>query len=487
MSGGILQHIEPKSVFYYFEELSNIPRESGNEQAVSEFLLHFARQYGFEAVRDEALNVLIRKRASPSCAHKPGIILQAHMDMVCEKNRGVAHDFTHDPIRMEIDGDRIIARETTLGADNGIGLALALALLADKDAEHPDMELLCTSDEEMGMSGVEKFDASILTGRILINLDANDEGVFVVGCAGGPVVQVHMPVAWEPAEGQLEAVRLSVSGLLGGHSGEDIHRGRANANKLIGRVLGRLAEGMPLRLAALSGGLKYNAIPREAEAVLLLRPEDRPSALAIVEEFKRISKKEYGDSDAGISIRLEPFEGQTDKILCPDSTKSVLAFISLAASGIVRMSPEFPDIVESSISLGVVRLEERQAVFFSMIRSSVKSMYLDLYYNLAQLAALLGATTTVQSNCPEWEFNPESRLKQVFASVHRDMFGTEPKFMVLHAGLECGVLKKKIPEQMDMIAAGPDIRNLHAPGEYVSISSTARFWRFLKEVVRHIG
>lgn len=487
MDNRVLQNIEPKEVFRYFEDLTRIPRESGNENQVTDYLIAFAEEHGLEWFRDETLNVLIRKKASPGYEDHPGVILQGHTDMVCEKNENIVHDFTKDPIKLVLDGDIVTAADTTLGADDGVGIALALALLADDSIPHPPLEVLCTSDEERGMLGVENFDTGLLKGQILINLDANDENLFTVGCAGGPGVRTEIPITREEAGQGWVPLQLKLSGLTGGHSGEDIHRGRANSIKLMTRILLAIGREADLRLLELSGGLKYNAIPREANAVIMTPENSLEAVRSLIAEMERTIKNECRVADPDVTLTLEPFHPAADmKPLSKSSAQAVLNYIDFAETGVIRMNAEFKDTVESSVSIGVIRTEETKAVLQTLTRSSLVSVYMEMYYKILRLAECVGGTTELMSNCPEWEYDPDSHIKSIFYDTYKRMYEKEPGFVITHAGLECGVLKKNSSRPIDMIAAGPIAKNLHTPGEFVSISSTARFWNFLREVIKSI-
>ena len=485
MENRILANTEPKEVFRYFEDLTRIPRESGNEAAVCAYLADFAKAHHLEYQTDDAHNIIMRRPAGPGFEDRPGIVLQAHMDMVCEKNAGVEHDFEKDPISFEIDGDKIIARETTLGADDGIGVALALAVLADESQAYPALEFVCTADEERGMTGVEAFDGSLIRGSILVNLDSDDEGIFIIGCAGGPVVKVFLPIAREAAPAGAAFLRISAKGLLGGHSGEDIHRNRANSIKLLCRVLCTVKESVDFALVDFLGGLKYNAIPREAEAVIAVPAAQAAQVDQLVAEYQAIVSKEYRFTDPDITLTCAPAEPAA-QALTGESRDQLLNYLYFTQSGIVRMNPEFPTTVESSVSLGVVRLEESQAVIQIMTRSSTKSMYEEMFNHIRRLTELYGATYQVMSCCPEWEYDPDSSVKKACGDLYQEMYGREPQYLILHAGVECGELGEKVPRKLDMISMGPDVRNLHAPGEYVTISSTREVWRFLRELLRRL-
>lgn len=487
MSNRLLESIEPKEVFRYFEDLTKIPRCSGKEENVVAYLISFAEQHGFDWWKDEKLNIVIKKPATKGYESRPTIILQAHTDMVCEKDKETVHNFDTDPIKIEIEEDRIIAKETTLGADDGIGVALALALLADKDAEHPNVELICTSDEERGLVGAENFDMAMVEGDVLINLDANEEGKFVVGCAGGPVVRIEIPLERTTiVPNGMIALNISIRGLTGGHSGEDIHRGRGNSNKLMARTLVSLSHEVSYMLGDISGGIHYNAIPRETEAVIFVNAQEKQKVIETVLSYQTTYKNEYRVTEPDMEITVQECLDGSDNLLSDLSQKRLLDFLYLCYSGIVRMDVEIAGAVESSVNLGTIHLEKETAVIQMMTRSSLESAYREMYNQIVYLAECVGGTVHIMSDCPEWEYNPSSEVKKVFHKVYQEMFGKAPEFFILHAGLECGVFAKKTNRPMDMIAAGPTSKNLHMPGEHLTISSVQNFWRFFKEVVKHI-
>ncbi len=337
----VLKDLEPKEVFRYFEDLTRIPRGSGNEKQVTDYLIDFAKEHDLEWHRDEFLNVLIRKKATKGYEDRPGIIFQGHTDIVCEKNMDTVHDFLKDPVKVIVDGDKITADGTTLGADDGIGVAMGLAIFASTELEHPALELLCTSDEERGMNGVEGFDFSLLKGKTLINLDSDDEGVFVVGCAGGPGMRVEIPLKREPVKEGFVPLVIKVRGLKGGHSGEDIHRGRANSIKLMSRVLMAVELEMDMQLADLNGGAKYNAIPRESDALVFVPRDMADKAQAIVAGMQADFRNEYLVSDPKVSVEcsapgegaLKPGEGELP--LKEESKKALLDYVIFAETGII--------------------------------------------------------------------------------------------------------------------------------------------------------
>lgn len=488
MGKRILQDIEPKGVLKYFEDLSQIPRCSANEKEASEYLLEFAKKNKLESYKDEIHNVVIKKEASKGHEDYPTVILQGHVDMVCEKNKDTIHDFEKDPIKLIVDGDKVCADGTTLGADNGLGVAMILAILADEGINHPRLEAVITTNEETGMFGAEALDKSKLEGEILINLDANDEGYFVVGCAGGPAILTEIPIERTEVAENYEIIKLEIRGLTGGHSGEDIHRGRANAIKLMGRALMAIDREMYLSLVELDSGVQYNAIPREADAVIMIAKENMDKASGIVETMNKTFKNEYRPTDKKVELRVnnEKQELNNDKPLSKESKDAVLNYLYLADTGIIRMNQEFANTVESSLSVGVAKLGNDKISIQTLVRSSLESMYMEMYYKILKLTEVVGGKNSIISNCPEWEYNPESKIKDVFQKTYTDMYGKDSESMILHAGLECGMFSKNRKRPLDMIAAGPDIRDLHTPVEYFSISSLARFWEFMVEVLNEL-
>ncbi len=486
MEKRVLENIEPGEVFSLFEEINQIPRGTGNEKAISDWLVKFAEDRGLFCVQDEKMNILIRKEATEGYEDRPGVILQSHMDMVCEKNQGVKHDFLRDPIKMSVEGDKIIARETTLGADDGIGMALSLAFLNAGEIEHPALEVLITTDEEMGVTGAENFDAKQLKGDIFINLDSDDEGVFVVGSAGGPTVSACIPIEWESPRAGRKPYQISLTGLLGGHSGEDIHRERGNANKLLARLLDAMEKAGEFDLACVNGGAMCNAIPREASAVILADEKAVAAIEAVVEEYRLIYKEEYRVSDGGLTVIFEPFNGAVERVFSQKTMKAVIDFGCLCETGVIRMSLDFKDVVESSNSLGIIATQEEQVVFTFVTRSTLESMYRNMVSKIERLSRIVGGESHIDYEFLEWSYNPESRIRVIFEELYKEMFGREAKSMVLHGGVECGTIGKNAGRKIDMISMGPECKDLHMPGEWLSISSTQKYWAMLKEAMKRI-
>lgn len=477
--------MEPCDVFGYFEDLTRIPRDSRKEKEVSDYLMDFAAGQGLEAYQDEYFNVLIRKPASPGYEKHLGVILQAHMDMVCEKNPDSDFDFDRDPIEFEVDGDIIVSRETTLGADNGIGVAMAMAILADKTLKHPELEFLCTTDEESGMLGIENFDFDRIKGDRLVNLDNSDEGIIVAACAGGPDVRIDVPVTWTPASCDRDFFRVKIGGLLGGHSGEDIHRGRGNACKLLVRFLNRLSLRMEFELAGFEGGQKSNAIPRNAYAVIGVDKASATDLEALAVEFDRILQDEYRVTDPGVRLEISGMD-KPEEVLDKASAAKVCGFISFCETGILRMNQDYPEFVESSVSLGVVRTGGDCASMYLTERSSLDSMHEYISETLRKLADFVGGSFEVLSFSPVWTYRPDSQLVEIYSRVYEELYGRKTSTIVFHAGVEAGMFSLRIDRPLDMISLGPDCRNLHSPGEYVSISSTKRVYRSIKVLLENL-
>ncbi len=480
-----LRNSKYSEVFRYFEEIAAIPRCSGSEKQISDYMVEFAGKHGLEVIQDKALNIIIKKPAAHGYENAPTVILQGHMDMVCEKNKGTVHDFEKDPIKLRVVEDMIYAQGTTLGADNGIALAYVLALLASKDIPHPSLEALFTTDEENTMSGAPVIDAEKLKGKLLINLDSEEEGRFLVSSAGGLKAKLVIPVKWEKAPQNLTAYRLSIGGLKGGHSGVEIDKGRGNANKLMGRLLNSIKKECEMHIAEINGGLKSNAIPREAEVLLLTDADSRLKLEAVIGELETVFRSELRAVDPDAYIRFENAADKVEKILSKETADRVIYSIVLAPNGIQSMSMEISELVESSTNLGVVNTTDNEIWLVNEIRSSVKSLKRNILSQVEALAGALGGSVRVESDYPEWEYNPESKLRPLFIKVYKEKYQTEPEIVAIHAGLECGVFMNKI-NGLDAISLGPDMYDVHTPNEHLSITSTERVWEFLLEVLKEM-
>ncbi|KUO74856.1 MAG: aminoacyl-histidine dipeptidase [Clostridia bacterium BRH_c25] len=480
-----LKNSKYSEVFRYFEEISAIPRGSGNEKQISDYMVRFAGKHGLEVIRDEALNVIIKKPASRGYENAPTVILQGHMDMVCEKNKETVHDFEKDPIKLRVVDDMIYAHGTTLGADNGIALAYALVLLASKNLPHPSLEVLFTSDEENTMSGAPALDAGKLKGKLMINLDSEEEGKFLVSSAGGLKAKMVIPIEWEKAPQKLAVYRLGIGGLKGGHSGMEIDKGRGNANKLMGRLLNHIRKECEIHIAEINGGLKSNAIPREAEVLLLTAAENRIKLEAVIKEQESAFKNELRAADPGICTKLEDTEEKVEKVFSKKTADRVISSMVLLPNGIQSMSMEIAGLVESSTNLGVVNSRDNEIWLTNEIRSSVRSLKRNVFNQVEALAALMGGSVKVESEYPEWEYNPGSKLKPLFIKVYKEKYQAEPEIVAIHAGLECGVFMSRIKD-LDAISLGPDMYDVHTPDEHLSIPSTERVFELLLDALKEM-
>lgn len=484
--GKTLEGLKPYEVLKHFESLSEIPRGSGNEKAVSDFLVNFAKNLGLEVKQDKGLNVIIRKPGTKGYEDSPRVIIQGHMDMVCEKNQGTEHDFTKDPIKLRIDGDYIYATDTTLGADNGIAVAYAMAILECTDLEHPPIEVVITSEEETGMGGVIALDKNDVEGRILINIDSEEEGTLLVSCAGGLRTKVTLPIEWMDAPtSDVIDCNIRVRGLKGGHSGMDINKERGNSNKILGRFLYNIEHNMDLFIVSLTGGAKDNAIPREADAVIKIHESSLELLNERVNAFNEILKNELKASDHGIFIELEVLKDKNSKCMSKLSTEKAIKLLYLMPNGIYTMSMEIKGLVQSSTNLGVINTLDNAIEYHSAVRSSVGSLKKDIAMETKAISELVGAKLEISNEYPEWQYDSESKIRRLFEKVYKRMNGADPKIEALHAGLECGLFKEKFGE-IDMISFGPDLYDVHTPNEHMSISSVERCWEYLKEVLKSI-
>ncbi len=481
----VLKGIKPECVFSYFEDLSQIPRCSGNEKQASDYLVNFANERNFEVIQDEALNVIIKKCGTEGYENAPTVILQGHIDMVCEKNNNTKHDFTCEPIKLSIHEDMIFASGTTLGADNGIAVAYCLALLDSEDIPHPPLEVVITTGEETGMEGAIKLDPNNIKGKILLNIDAEDEGTFFVSCAGGLKNRVHIPIKRKKAENDFLTCAIRIRGLKGGHSGMDINKERGNANKLLARVLNALYNSLNILLVDINGGSKSNAIPREADAKILIEGYQKEDLKNIIDQLNITLKNEFKASDSGISIEYEYLEEKIDEAYTSETTEKVIAALMLIPNGIQAMSMDIEGLVQSSTNMGVVTSSDEKVTIESAIRSSVKTLKYDIVDRIDVLAKVLNCESEKFSEYPEWEYNSESYIRRVFHSVYKEMYGEDPTIAAIHAGLECGLFKEKLGD-IDMIAFGPNMYDVHTPGEHLNIPSTARTWDFLCSALKEI-
>jgi len=485
MSGTSLQAVfsglEPAVVWNHFAILCAIPRASKQEAALRQHLVAFGGQRGLAAAVDAAGNLIIRKPASPGRAHLPGVILQAHLDMVCQNNADTPHDFSRDPIRPVRAGGWLVAEGTTLGADNGIGVALILAVLEDTGLRHGPLEALFTVDEEAGMGGAHGLAPGTLAGRLMVNLDTESWGEFYLGCAGGLDVNVRRSGSSAPAPAGWQCWRIDLRGLRGGHSGVDIHDERGNAIKLLVRVLRELEEHLPLRLASLNGGTARNALPREASAVIAVPGTAAEKLAAELEKWEACLRRELAGVDDGVTLGCSPQPGAV-AMLSPADQAVWLASLHAVPHGVRRMSRQVPGVVETSNNLGVVKLDAAGGSCNFMVRSLLDSGSAALAGAIVSLFSLSGTVAEKTGHYPGWAPNPDSQLLSLCRSVYRREFGSDSQVQVIHAGLECRIIGAKYPG-LDIVSFGPTIRGAHAPGEAVEIESVGNCWRLLRAIL----
>ncbi len=476
--------LEPQSVMKFFYEINQIPRGSGNEKQISDYLVAFAKERQLEVVQDDALNVLIRKSATPGYENHKGVIIQGHMDMVCSKNAGVDHDFEKDPIDMLVDGDYITANGTTLGADNGIAVAMGLALLDAQDVKHPELEVIITTDEEVGLNGAIAFDANQLRGGYYLNLDSEEEGEFTIGCAGGLKSIINLPVYKETIEtDSLICKEVAITKLLGGHSGVDIENYRANAVKLTGRILCKLDEEFDFSLLDIYGGDKDNVIPREAFFTIVFSKEEQERFDQVLDTIAQKIQHEYQSSDPNIEIVSKTIDVEkTVEVLAEASLESLIFLLMTVPNGIQTMSPELKGFVESSLNIGKVAVEDDHVVFLFAVRSSIASLKEHITNQLKCYANYCNAEFIKTAEYPEWPVKNDTELLKKAVEVYKNMYKKEPIVKSIHAGLEGGVFMEKLPH-LEAISLGPDMEGVHSPDERVSISSIQRTYTYLINLI----
>jgi dipeptidase D len=482
----IVDGIAPERVWKHFAEIAAIPRCSGDEEEVGAFIESFAEKHGLGHDTDETGNVVIRKPAHTTMDDAPAVVLQGHLDMVCEKNQGVDHDFSVDPVTLVRDGEWLRAKETTLGADNGIAIAMILALLEDPEAVHGPLEALFTVDEEEGLIGAANLAPDFVKGRRLINLDSEEEGVFYIGCAGGQNTEGRLPMHAEPAGAGISAgiaVTVSVTGLRGGHSGSDIHEGRGNAIGLCVRFLRHAARKIPLRLYAADGGGLHNAIPREMFAGIVIGADDYSELEKTAVEYAEIYRAELGDIEPELQLKVGRASKQPSLSFSSESTDRLLDTLFIIPHGVTAMSRKINGLVDSSTNLAAVHLSGTEAHILTSQRSVLASVRDDLADHITAIVERGGGIATYSGVYPSWPSEPDSALIRLCRETYARLFGKEPCVTAIHAGLECGVLGEKFTDS-SMVSFGPDILGAHTPREHVNITSTRRIWRLLLEVLK---
>ncbi|HFS66668.1 MAG TPA: aminoacyl-histidine dipeptidase [Flavobacteriia bacterium] len=475
-----IQNIEPKEIWKNFAKLNSIPRPSKKEERIREFMVNFGKNLGLETVLDSVGNVIIKKPASKGMEDRKTVVLQGHLDMVCQKNNDTDFDFDTQGIQMYIDGDWVKAKGTTLGADNGLGVSAIMGILESRDIAHPPIEALFTIDEETGMTGAIGLQAGYLDGEILLNLDTEDDDEIGVGCAGGIDITGTQKYAIQYVHKDAKAFKITVKGLQGGHSGMDIHKGFGNANKLMNRILYAIQKDM--LISEIKGGSLRNAIPRESNAIIITENIE-----AVKEKFTKISNDiidEYLTIEKDIEIKI--VETEVPKTRMPkDIQEMLLRVVYGIPNGVFRMSPDIEDLVETSNNLARIVLENGTIEIACLTRSSVESGKMDLAYQIKSIFELGKFDVEYSGSYPGWKPNPNSEIVKLLENIYKDKFKEEPKILACHAGLECGILGTNYPE-MDMVSFGPNIRGAHSPDEKASISSTKKFWNYLLDVLKNI-
>lgn len=476
-----LTHLEPASVFHYFNEICQIPHGSYNTKAISDYCVNFAKSHHLTCYQDDTNNVIIVKEASPGYENAKPVILQGHLDMVCEKTDDSDHDFEKDPLKLRVDGDWLSAEGTTLGGDDGIAVAYGLAILEDTSLAHPKLYVIFTTEEEVGMDGAHAIDLTpVKDAGYMINLDSEEEGYILAGCAGGSRAHITLPITWEKATGL--CCELAVSGLAGGHSGGEINRFGANGSVLLGMVLNTLSKDFDLKITALTGGSKDNVIPKKSTADIVITPADKDAIQAKLAELEAYYHKVYGQRDPNLTITLtDNGEGNAD-VMDKASADRAIFTLTQAPNGVQAMSFDIEGLVETSLNLGVMATRDHDLYLSFALRSSVGAARQALEDKLKAFVDYIGGTFDIASSYPAWEFRRESILRDKMSAIYNDMFGSEPVVQAIHAGLECGLISNKLPD-LDIVSIGPDMQDIHTPDERLSIASTKRMWDYLLAVL----
>ena len=475
-----LAGLKPENVFYWFEMLCEIPHGSGNTKKISDFLATFAEERGLKYIQDNLNNVIIFKGATPGYEGKAPVILQGHMDMVCEKDADCTIDMAAEGLDIAHDGEYVFAKGTTLGGDDGIAVAYALALLDAEDISHPALEVVITVDEETGMYGAAGIDLSMLQGRTLLNVDSEEEGVFTVSCAGGARATITLPLERRAVYGP--CVRLTVEGLQGGHSGVEIHKNRANANKVMGEFLSRVQALMPLCITKLTGGAKDNAIPRSCQVTLVALGMYIERINDVAEQLQKEIREQYDEPDA--VVRGDDVDALGGNALTTECSAKVIALLNAAPNGVQAWSKDIDGLVQTSLNLGVATMDETLRLTFA-VRSSVNDEKRELLDKLHDLSNMMGGEYSETGDYPAWEYKPDSHLRDTMVSTYTKMFNKTPQVVAIHAGLECGLLGEKLPG-LDCVSIGPEMHDIHTSRERLGIASVERTWNFILEILKDL-
>ncbi len=476
-----LAGLEPAKVFGYFEEICSMPHGSGNTKIISDYLVKFAQDQGLKYIQDRDNNVIIWGEGTCGMENHDPVIIQGHMDMVCEKDADCPIDMDREGLDVTHDGDYVYAKGTTLGGDDGIAVAFAMALLADKSIPHPPLEVVITVDEEVGMLGAATVDLSGLKGRMLLNIDSEDEGIFTVSCAGGATATLTLPVSRRPVQGP--CVRLVVDGLQGGHSGVEIHKNRANANKVMGEFLSRIQARMPLCLVSFGGGAKDNAIPRSCEAKLVALSMELGPINDIAQALQQEIREQYNEPEA--TVQAYDVDALGGNALGTEDTAKVIGLICSLPNSVQAMSQAMPGLVQTSLNMGIAKLREDGLTLTFSVRSSVNQEKQELLQKLRETVAFYGGSYSQMGEYPAWEYKEASVLRDTMVRVYRQMYGKDAEVVAIHAGLECGLLGEKLPG-LDCVSIGPEMHDIHTSREKLGIASVARTWEFVKAVLKEL-
>lgn len=479
-----LASLYPQPLWQWFAQICAIPHPSKHEQALSQHIQAWAKDKGLSLVEDNVGNLIIKKPATAGMENRKTVVIQAHLDMVPQKNADKVHDFTQDPIEAYIDGDWVKANGTTLGADNGIGMASALAILGSDDIKHGPLEVLLTVDEEAGMTGAFGVEPGMLQAEILINTDSEQEGEIYMGCAGGVDAEFTLPVQWQPIANGMQAFTLSLTGLKGGHSGVNIHLGRGNANKLLARFLAGHARELQLAIAAFNGGSLRNAIPREASVMLTVPAALLTPLQQVVAQYEALLQQELAAVEPALKLSLTEVPVPT-QVLTSATQTALINLLNVCPNGVMRMSDEVAGVTETSLNMGVITTKADSVQVLCLIRSLIDSGREQVQSMLTSLAQLSGADVKFSGAYPGWKPNPDSPVMAIVNQTYQDIYHKEPVIMVIHAGLECGLFKKPYPD-MDMVSIGPTIRFPHGPDEMVNITTVGQYWQLLLAVLERI-
>ena len=478
----ILEGIEPRDVFGFFEKICGIPHGSGNTQKISDYLVEFAIARGLEYKQDELGNVIIFKPGTAGYENSAPVIIQGHMDMVCEKEKNCDIDFDNEGLRLKVKDGYVAAEGTTLGGDDGIAVAYALAILDSKHIPHPPLEAVITVDEEIGLLGANALDCKVLKGKTLLNLDSEDEGILLAGCAGGATANCTIPLKYEKSD-KYSDYEIILSGITGGHSGVEIHRQGANSNVLMGRILDMLRKRVDTRLAFVCGGLKDNAIPRETRAFAgISKSGSRNEVCDCIDEIGEIISKEYGITDRDIRLEIKETDNHP-AYFTVDTEDRVICALRCLPNGVIRMDPNIEGLVQTSLNMGIVKIKDTELIIQFSVRSSVESEKRELLQRIDNLVSYLGGNVTVTGEYPAWEYKSDSRLRRIMVDIYEKMFHEAPDVKTIHAGLECGIFSGKI-DNLDCISYGPQIDNIHTTEERLNIDSARRCYEYTKEVLK---